>query len=80
MGGWTIVLKDQGHPVVPFLKTHLTHVKLQVPRWRPYIVLDPISMRARGCGPSEGLLRTPRAGTQKEIVLKDQRQTAFPSL
>ena len=30
------------------------------------MVLDPMSMRARGCGPSEGLLRTPSAGTQKK--------------
>ena len=28
--------------------------------------MDPVSMRARDCGPSEGLLDTPSAGTQKK--------------
>ena len=31
------------------------------------MVLDPMSMRARGCGPFEGLLHTPSVGTQKKI-------------
>ena len=48
------------------LGTHLTRVKLQVPRWRLYMVLDPLSMRTRDCGPSEGLLHTPSAGTPKK--------------
>ena len=29
------------------------------------MVLDPMSMCPRGCGPSEWLLHTPSAGTQK---------------
>ena len=32
------------------------------------MVLDPMSMRARGRGPSEGLLRTPSAGTHKKEI------------
>jgi hypothetical protein len=30
------------------------------------MVLDPMSMRACGCGPFEGLLRMPSTGTQKK--------------
>ena len=59
-------------PVVSFLRTHLTCVKLQVLRWRLYMVLDPMSMGARGCGPFEGLLHTPSAATQKKKVLRWQ--------
>ena len=34
---------------------------VQVPRWRTYMVLDPMSMCAGGCGPFEGLLHKPSA-------------------
>ena len=30
------------------------------------MVLDPMSLHARGCGPFDGLLRTPSAETQKK--------------
>ena len=33
-------------PVVSLLGIHLACVKLQVTRWRLYIVLNPLSMRA----------------------------------
>ena len=33
-----------------------------------YMVVDPMSMRARGCGPFEGPLHTPSAGTQKNYI------------
>ena len=33
------------------------------------MVLDPMSMCAHDCGPSEGLLHTPSAGTQKKKQL-----------
>ena len=33
------------------------------------MVLDPLSMRACDCGPSEGLLHAPRAGIQKNYSL-----------
>ena len=47
------------------------------------MVLDPLSMRARGCGPSEGLLHTPSAGTQKKtgsgklLLRKDVRMSVL---
>ena len=34
------------------------------------MVLDPMSMRARGCGPFEGLLHMPSVGTQKKWPLE----------
>ena len=53
-------------PVVSFLRTHLTRVKLQVTRWRLYIVLDLMPMHARYFNPSWGLLHTPGMGTRKK--------------
>ena len=62
---YTQVLPNQMW-VVSSLGTHLTHVRLQVPRWRLYMVLDLMSMHAHDCGPFEGLLHTPSAGTHKQ--------------
>ena len=64
-------------PVVSSLGTHLTCVKLQVARWGLYMVLDPLSMCARDCGPSEGLLHTPSAGKQKKTRWSRVRYSKF---
>ena len=52
--------------VVASLGTPLTRVKPQVPGWRLYMVVDPLPMHARDCGPSEGLLHMPSARAQKK--------------
>ena len=59
-------------PPVVSLRTHLTCAKLQVPRWRLCVVLDPMSVCARGCGSSEGLLHTPSAEHRKKLSLGPQ--------
>ena len=64
-------------PVVSLLRTHLTLVKLQVPRWRLYMILDPMSMRTHGCGPFEGLLHKPSAGAQQNKQRKKESHTSL---
>ena len=43
------------------------------------MVLDPISMCARGCGSSQGLLHTPIAGKKKEVrIMLFENLTSWP--
>ena len=42
------------------------------------MVLDPMSMRARGCGPFEGLLHTPSVGAVLRLAPEHKKKTSQP--
>ena len=44
------------------------------------MVVDPMSMCAHGCGPSEGLLHTTRAGTHKKVYCMTECSPFFAVL
>ena len=71
-----------------FFGIHLTHVRLQVTRWRLYIVLDPLSMRARVfgprtqkfLGPSVRPHHVPHGNTTKSFVGGNKEELAIVDL